>query len=67
MSTKETKKVKVTIDDGGEFFGLRKYEVEILHHRHDLDGSELIIMRTDQRESVQKFMHDELIEERGEE
>lgn len=62
MSTKETKKVKVTIDDGGEFFGLREYEVEILHHSHDLDGSELILMRTDREKSVQQFMHNELVQ-----
>ena len=54
MAQSETMKVKATLGD-------RKYEVEILLHRHTIDGSELILMRTDQRESVREFIHNEPI------
>lgn len=62
MSTRKSlPKRKVTIDYSDTHLGLQEFEAEILLHRHDLDGSQLIILRTDQRKSVQEFMTGELI------
>lgn len=66
MSTKERQLAIVNIitNQNGQVID-RELEVEILYHMHDVDGSELILMRKKRRESVDEFIHDELIDKYG--
>ena len=62
MSTeaKEVQKQKVTITPKDGDIGMQ-FEAEVLLHRHDVDGSQIIVLKTDRRESVEQFLHDELV------
>lgn len=64
MSTiKELPKRKVTIDYGDTSLGMQEFYADVLLHMHDIDGSQLIILRTAQRESVRKFVTSEMIKD----
>lgn len=60
MPTKKTVKRKVTIDFSDTSLGLQEFEAEVVMNLHDLDGSRLIVLKTDPREAVQKFLSSEL-------
>ncbi len=62
MSTTETKIRKVTIDYSDSSLGVQEIEAEVITHLYDVDGSQLIVLKTPRRESVEQFLHDELIE-----
>tara|TARA_R110000850_G_scaffold62559_3_gene142242 strand:+ start:284 stop:478 length:195 start_codon:yes stop_codon:yes gene_type:complete len=64
MSTTETKMRKVTIDYSADNLGVRELNVEVLLHQHELDGSQLIVLKTDPRDSVKQFMRSELVSEK---
>ena len=53
------KKRKITIDYSDTAIGLYEFNAEILCHRHEIDGSETILLKTDPRESVKEFLHNE--------
>ncbi len=59
MSTKEVQKQKVTIMPKDGDIGMQ-FEAEVLLHYHDVDGSQIVVLKTDRRESVEQFLHDEL-------
>lgn len=61
MPTKKTVKRKVTIDFSNTPLGIQEFEAEVLMNLFDLDGSRLIVLKTDPRVSVQKFLSSELI------
>ena len=61
MSTTETKIRKVTIDYSDSSLGLQELECEVVAHLHDADGSQLIVLKTPRRKSVEQFLHDELV------
>ena len=60
MPTKKTVKRKVTIDFSDTPLGIQEFEAEVVMNLFDLDGSRLIVLKTDARESVQKFLSSEL-------
>jgi hypothetical protein len=64
MSITETKMRKVTIDYSADNLGVRELNVEVLLHQHELDGSQLIVLKTDPRDSVKQFMRSELVSEK---
>jgi len=62
MSTKvkEVQKQNVTITPKDGDIGM-SFEAEVLLHMHDVDGSQIIVLKTDRRESVEQFLDDELV------
>jgi hypothetical protein len=52
MPTKQTVLRNITI-------GEKKLKGEVVLHRHELDGSQTILIRTQPRKSVQKFLYEE--------
>lgn len=60
MPTKKTVKRKVTIDYSDTPLGIQSFEADVVINMHEMDGSQLIVLRTDPRESVQKFLSGEL-------
>jgi hypothetical protein len=56
----ETKLRKVTIDYSDSPIGKQEFEAEVLTHLHDVDGSQIILLKTPRRNSVEQFLHDEL-------
>lgn len=38
-------------------------EAEVLLHRHDTDGSQIIVLKTPRRDSVEQFLQDEMVAE----
>lgn len=62
MKTETTKKRKVTITpEEGDLGMPMSFEAEVLLHYHDVDGSEILLMKTDRRESVNQFLYDEVV------
>ena len=57
----ETEIRKVTIDYSDSGIGVQELEAEVITHLHDVDGSQLIVIKTIRRESVEQFLHDELV------
>ena len=54
-TTKEKQLQTITIDD-------KSIEGYVEYHCHDIDGSQTILIKTERRESVENFLHDELVE-----
>lgn len=61
MSAQKTKVRKVTIDYSSDNLGIQELEAQILLHLHDVDGSQLIVLRTPKRKSVNNFIHKEVV------
>lgn len=61
MSTKETVINKISIEPKNGDFS-ESFDAEILYRMFDVDGSQLILLKTPRRESVEQFLHDELVE-----
>ena len=60
MEREELQKHKVTIMPKDGDIGMQ-FEAEVLLHYHDVDGSQIVVLKTDRRESVEQFLHDELV------
>jgi hypothetical protein len=61
MGTKETKRRKVTIDYTDCNIGILTIEAEVLTHLNDIDGSQIILLKTDRRKEINDYMQNELI------
>ena len=59
MSTTKNELKNVSIMPKNGDVGM-SFEAEVLLHRHDVDGSQIIVLKTPRRESVEQFLHDEL-------
>ena len=59
MSTKNIELKDVTIMPKNGDIGM-SLEAEVLLHRHDVDGSQIIVLKTPRRESIDKFISDEM-------
>jgi hypothetical protein len=53
---------KVTIDYSREGLGVQEIEAQVLHHLHDVDGSQIILLKTARRESVENFIYNEVVD-----
>ena len=56
----ETELKVVTISPKNGDVGMQ-FEAQVLFHLHDTDGSQIIILKTPRRESVEKFLNDEIV------
>ena len=56
MTTKETVFRNVTIDYSDCDMGVNKLKGDVALHRHELDGSQTIVVRTLPKESVRKYL-----------
>ena len=61
MPAQESTTRKITIDYSKDGLGIQKIEGFVELHLHELDGSETIVIRTEPRESVKLFLHNELV------
>ena len=58
--TEQNKLREVTIDYSDDGLGVSKFKAEVLYHLHDLDGSEIILLKSPRRKAVDDFLHNEL-------
>ena len=56
MNTQETIIQKVTIMPKDGDVGM-SFDAEVLLHRYDIDGSQIIVLKTPRRESVTNFLN----------
>ena len=58
--TRENKLKVVTIESKNGDVGMQ-FEAQVLLHLHDTDGSQIVVLKTPRRESVEKFLNAEII------
>ena len=57
----ETELKVVTISPKNGDVGMQ-FEAQVLLHLHDTDGSQIVVLKTPRRESVEKFLNDEIVD-----
>jgi len=57
----ETELKVVTISPKDGDVGMQ-FEAQVLLHLHDTDGSQIVVLKTPRRESVEKFLNDEIVD-----
>lgn len=50
----------VTISPKNGDVGMQ-FEAQVLLHLHDIDGSQIVVLKTPRRESVEKFLESEIV------
>lgn len=60
MSTQEIKSRKITIDYTDANLGVIEVNGTV-HHIHEYDGSETILIRTEPSQDVKDFLHNKLV------
>ena len=60
IMTQENELKVVTISPKNGDVGMQ-FEAQVLLHLHDTDGSQIIVLKTPRRESVEKFLNDKIV------